>query len=253
MALGQRRMVYTNLWQSAQFAKLPDKAKILYIGLITLADDDGRLRADSLLLRSQVFPLDETIKQSDVRKWLNFIVRTGLVEVFRVDEHYFVQHPNWKKYQTIRKDLYKPSKIPSNPSRKRHGHDTEKNPNISKDNISKDNISKEKRPEASISYLKNIPTDDLWEFYQRFDASKKAIISKGEDLFLWCESNGRVKKNYKATLLNALKKDFPERRSDDKIKTSKLMEVDGKMKIVPLELQEEMKNLSNKLTIKKDD
>ena len=247
MALGQRRMVYTNLWQSAQFARLPDKAKLLYIGLITLADDDGRLRADSLLLRSQVFPLDETIKQSDVRKWLNFIVRTGLVEVFRVDEHYFVQHPNWKKYQSIRKDLYKPSKIPSNPSRKRHGADTESHPNISKDKLNK-----EERPEASISYLKNIPTQDLWEFYQRFDASKKAIISKGEDLFLWCESNGRVKKNYKATLLNALKKDFPERKQDDRIRTSKLMEVDGIMKIIPLEMQEDLKNLSAKMTIKSD-
>lgn len=72
---------------------------------------------------------------------------------------------------------------------------------------------KKRREYQSVSYLKKIPEKDLDEFYNRFDCSKKAIISKGEDLFLWCEANGKVKKNYKATLLNALKKDFPERKT----------------------------------------
>lgn len=242
-------MVYTNLWQNHQFARLPDKAKLLYVGLITVADDDGRLRANSLLLRSQIFPLQEEIMQADVRKWLNFIVRAGLVEVYKEKDEYFVQHPNWEKYQSIRKDLYKPSKLPKNSSRKRDGDGTKSHPNISKDKLSKEREIPDK-PESSISYLKNIPIKDLWEFYQRFDCSKKAIISKGEDLFLWCESNGRTKRNYKATLLNALKKDFPERKSDDRIKNSTLVEQDGVMKIMPPEMRAEAEKLSAKMKIK---
>ena len=62
-----------------------------------------------------------------------------------------------------------------------------------------------------MEYLKKIPEEDLKEFYKRFDASEKAIRSKGEDLHNWCKINGKVKKDYKAFLLNALKKDFPER------------------------------------------
>lgn len=69
----------------------------------------------------------------------------------------------------------------------------------------------------SSSYLKKIPEIDLEVLYQRFDASKKAIQSKAEDLLAWCETNGRVKKNYKTFLLVALKKDFPERKEPLKI------------------------------------
>lgn len=68
-----------------------------------------------------------------------------------------------------------------------------------------------RREENSISYLKKIPEKDLQEFYERFDCSKKGIVSKAEDLALWCETNGREKRNYKTFLLNALKKDFKQR------------------------------------------
>lgn len=71
---------------------------------------------------------------------------------------------------------------------------------------------KEKKVTAHIDYLKKIPEEDLGEFYKRFDCSKKAIQSKAEDLYSWCETNGRVKKNYKTFLLVALKKDFSERK-----------------------------------------
>ena len=53
-----RRMIRTSLWQNEQFAKLSDKAKLLYIGTITIADDDGRLKGNSLILKGQIFPLD---------------------------------------------------------------------------------------------------------------------------------------------------------------------------------------------------
>lgn len=71
---------------------------------------------------------------------------------------------------------------------------------------------KNRKEYNSLSYLKKIPEKDLQEFYERFDCSKKAIISKAEDLVLWCDTNGKVKKNYKTFLLNALKKDFQERK-----------------------------------------
>ncbi len=71
----------------------------------------------------------------------------------------------------------------------------------------------EKKPTASISYLKNIPEEDLEAIYQNFDCSKQGIKNKAEDLWLWCKSNGKEKKNYKAFLLVAIRKDFPVRRT----------------------------------------
>lgn len=214
MALGQRRMLYTNVWQNSDFKKLSDKAKLLYIGLITVADDDGRLRANSLLLRSQIFPYDDQIKQEEIRKWLGEIQRGKLIDFYRVKTEYFIQHPHWHKYQSIRKDLYKPSDIPTNPLRKSNDAVTKSHHKLSKDKLSKD-----KEEELATLYLGNIPEKDLDEFYQRFDCSKKAIISKGEVLLNYCKMHEKWYRNYKSFLLNALKGDFPERK--EPIKTYK--------------------------------
>lgn len=247
-------MVYTNLWQNADFFKLSDRAKLLYIGLITVADDDGRFKANSLLLRSQIFPLDEKITQLDVRKWLNEVVRAGLVEVYRENSEYFGQHPNWHKYQSIRKDLYKQSKLPPNSSRKRHGSGS-----VSKDKLSKDKI----REEASVEFLKSIPAIILDEWYFRFDCSKKALVSKGEELYNYVKSHGkeRTYKDFKLMMLNALKKDFPERKEPPRRYVRRedgtmCLVVDGPKIETPEEgsanpdVANEVKSLVDKMTIK---
>ena len=200
-------MVYTNLWQNVEFSKLSKEARLLYIGTITLADDDGRLKGNSVLLRSQVFPLDEGITSQHVRTWLNEIVKIGLVTFYQSNGEYFIQHPKWEKYQTIRADRKKDSDLP--PPLGNQAGDKRRH------KLKEVKIREEKGEVAlkrSPRYLKEIPEEDLNEFHERFDCSKSAIKSKGEDLALWCESKGKAKRDYRAFLLVALKKDFPPRR-----------------------------------------
>lgn len=68
------------------------------------------------------------------------------------------------------------------------------------------------KPQNHFSYLENIPEEDLNEFTFRFDASKHQVKSKGEDLANYCRANGKTQKykDFKAFLVNALKKDFKE-------------------------------------------
>lgn len=105
-------MLYSKIWTSEQFGKLSDKAKLLYIGTITLADDDGRLRGNPSYLRSQVFPYDEEITVAEVLRLRNEVEKTGLMHTYEVDSFDFIQHPKWEEYQTIRRDLYKKSSLP---------------------------------------------------------------------------------------------------------------------------------------------
>lgn len=86
------------------------------------------------------------------------------------------------------------------------------------------------KKENSLNYLKEIPEEDLEEFYSRFDCDKKAIKSKAEDLVIWCEANGKRKKNYKMFLLKALKKDFPERKGE--VKKQKVVFINDKPTII---------------------
>lgn len=72
------------------------------------------------------------------------------------------------------------------------------------------------KPELHISYLKNLPEEDLKDFTYRFDASPKQIQSKAEDLSNYCEAKGKKYKNYRAFLINALKKDFKEMTEEER-------------------------------------
>lgn len=112
MANNQRRMIYTKIWTSEQFGKLSDRAKLLFIGSITLADDDGRLRGNPAYLRGQVFPYDENMAVSEVLRLRNEVEKSGLISVYSIDGCEYIQHPKWTDYQIIRKDLYKGSTLP---------------------------------------------------------------------------------------------------------------------------------------------
>jgi hypothetical protein len=72
---------------------------------------------------------------------------------------------------------------------------------------------------SSIEYLKFIPQEDIQEFVARFDMSENSLKSKAEDLILYCQSKGRKYTDYRAFLLNALKKDFKPRQKSTQIET----------------------------------
>lgn len=73
------------------------------------------------------------------------------------------------------------------------------------------------KPETHLSYLKNIPLEDIQEFIQDYKVTEEGLKAKASDLLDWCEANGKRKKNYKAFLRVAVKKDFGKRTPQDKI------------------------------------
>ncbi|HEC32988.1 MAG TPA: hypothetical protein ENI63_01880 [Candidatus Kaiserbacteria bacterium] len=139
MAQTQRRMVYSKIWVSIQFTSMSDKAKLLFIGMVTLADDDGRLIGNPAYLRGQIFSFDEEISVLEIKKERDEVEKSGLIEVYKIDGIEYILHPNWEKYQVIRGDLYTPSTLPD-----RNGIVTKptQKSTLSKDKISKDKISK---------------------------------------------------------------------------------------------------------------
>lgn len=63
------------------------------------------------------------------------------------------------------------------------------------------------RPEPSISFLENLPGDVSKSLSLKYHISSKGIQSKATDLLLYCKQKGKVYKDYKAFLENALRKD----------------------------------------------
>lgn len=65
----------------------------------------------------------------------------------------------------------------------------------------------ESKPENSISFLSEIPTQDLTDLSEKYKIDPSGIKSKAYDLKLYCEQKGKVYKNYKSFLENAVRSD----------------------------------------------
>lgn len=150
----QRRMLYSSIYANAELNMRPIEERLLYIGTIVLADDDGKLRADPRYLKGQVFPYDEKITSLEVENWLKNLADVGQILLYERDGIQILKHPNWAKYQHIRADLYVPSKLPS-PLRARNEPVTATALNIS-------NISKERSVGESVT-----PQEQNREFFSK--------------------------------------------------------------------------------------
>lgn len=105
-----RRMIDTGMWGNESFAELPAMGRLLLIGIITIADDQGRCKANPAYLRSQIFPYDD-IATGDVDCWLEQMAANETVILYEVAGKAYLQMVNWWEYQPL--DWARPSDYPA--------------------------------------------------------------------------------------------------------------------------------------------
>lgn len=108
--MARRRMIAPEIWQSEDFGELSVLARIVFIGLFSMADDEGKGRAKAIYVKSILFPYDENIRVADIDKTLEEIGSKMSVTFFIHNENKYYRLDNWKKWQSI--DKPQPSKIP---------------------------------------------------------------------------------------------------------------------------------------------
>lgn len=111
--MARGRMLDREFYHNIQLSELDVQVRYLYIGTIVFADDDGRLRAHPKYLKALIYPLDEVIRTDTVKSWRDQLAACGLIQVYAAGDQEYLVHPNWSKWQTIRKDRYTPSDCPS--------------------------------------------------------------------------------------------------------------------------------------------
>lgn len=107
------RSLKPEIWMSAQVMNLSKPARLLFIGLITQADDEGRGSADARRIKAAIFGGDDDTAES-VRRWLDEIVEQGLITIYHAEKHgdlYALR--SWRHHQKI--DKPKPSGYPQPP------------------------------------------------------------------------------------------------------------------------------------------
>lgn len=108
-------MIDPSFWTDEKLGECSIQERLLFMGLISHADDEGYGRANPKLLRSSIFPYDD-LRASDFEKWLSNLGGLNLVVLYTVNGQAYYYLPNFTKHQTINKptksDLPKP--LPDN-------------------------------------------------------------------------------------------------------------------------------------------
>jgi Arc/MetJ-type ribon-helix-helix transcriptional regulator len=107
------RSIKPELFEDEALGECSRDARLLFVGLISHSDDEGRQRAAPRKLLGYVFPFDEEVSSGDVRGWLEELEGWGLVQLYDIRGQSFLQIRNWTKHQRVEKP--RPSSIPPPP------------------------------------------------------------------------------------------------------------------------------------------
>ncbi len=94
---------------SESMGRVSREARLCFILLWTIADDAGRLRGNSRMLASLLYPYDDDAK-NHIEKWLTQLSSEGCIARYEVDGTSYLQVCNWGSHQKI--DKPSASKLP---------------------------------------------------------------------------------------------------------------------------------------------
>jgi hypothetical protein len=101
--------------QDERYGRLSRDARELFNGLITMADDEGRLMARPAAIVGHCFPFDDDA-EAHVGEWLGEIVAAGMVVSYERANVPYLAFRHWRRHQRINRAT--PSMLPAPPSRR---------------------------------------------------------------------------------------------------------------------------------------
>jgi hypothetical protein len=107
------RTVKPDYWGDPKTARLSLPARLLFIGLLTEADDEGRFLASGKKLAGSLFQNDDDVTPKKVLGWLCELETVGFVRRYTVEEVEYAHIPAFNDHQRISHPT--PSRLP-NPS-----------------------------------------------------------------------------------------------------------------------------------------
>lgn len=108
------RSIKPGFWTDEKLTQLPRDVRLTFLGLISaMADDAGRCKGDTRLVKAAVWPLDDDLDTEDIRVHIGLLEDAGVIVLYQCGGAWFIQVVNWKKHQRI--DKPRPSEHPAPP------------------------------------------------------------------------------------------------------------------------------------------
>ena len=98
--MANRRMINSDLFSDDVFMELNDITRLTWIGLIVMsADDQGRLQDNEMLIKSQIFPMDNKTP-AKIKNALDTLEQNEMIHRYQKDGKNLIQIVNWWKHQS---------------------------------------------------------------------------------------------------------------------------------------------------------
>lgn len=107
------RTLKPEMWQDERVGTLSRDARLLLLGLVTLADDEGRFACPMPRIIGHCFPWDDDITPAKVSRWLEEIAAQGIVLLYRSEGRPYGAFRHWRRHQRVNRAT--PSTLPSSP------------------------------------------------------------------------------------------------------------------------------------------
>lgn len=113
--MARKRMIDPSFWEDLAIGQLSRNARLCFIGLMSYADDEGRVQVDPRYVKRAVFGFDDDLTTCDVGAILDEL-RTGASNLvfYDVAGRQIAAFSNWRRYQYIQKP--QPSNLPPPPT-----------------------------------------------------------------------------------------------------------------------------------------
>lgn len=93
--MARARNIKPGFFTNDELAQCEYGARLLFIGLWTVADREGRLEDRPLRIKGQLFPYDNC----DIEKWLNALAYRGFITRYELVGRKFISVNNFRKHQ----------------------------------------------------------------------------------------------------------------------------------------------------------
>lgn len=95
------RTVRPHLFQSTSLNQCSVLSTLTFVGLLTLADDEGRFVLSPGRILGRLYAWRDDVSEADVEKCLAELAAVGCISAYIVDGVTYGYLPGWKKYQRI--------------------------------------------------------------------------------------------------------------------------------------------------------
>lgn len=107
------RTIKPSFFESEDVAVLPFRARLLWIGLWTHCDDQGRTKDNTKLIKARIWPLDQ-VSLRDIEEDLQILADHGRITRYQAGGQAYLAITNWGEHQNINRPTA--SKIPPPPN-----------------------------------------------------------------------------------------------------------------------------------------